>query len=567
MATNSKILTLLALCPLSLLPLSAQAGDNRLPLAGGPLATLPKVNAPKPAQPHVQIQAGQPNSALENLLAKTVTPSHFDIEGVKSLPFNAVAEPFSALVGKPITVADLIKTANAVTKLYQEHGYVLSFCFIPAQDFAEGKVRVTVVEGYVAKVAVSGNAGAAEGKIRDLAAAMLRDVPLKRETFERTINLLSQLPGLKINAVLPPPQTVGGATELQLDVSRKPITVGTGLLFNQPGVRGMFTVNANSLTPLAEQITLSALAPRGRDNEEYYAAAYAQPLGSDGLQVHMDVSHYHGRPQDAALQNLSLTHSVTTDKLATTLSYPFLLNNTRNLTGSLTAYAADNADKYQNSQTSASLTSKSNVRVLQSDVAYTAAMPGKTIRLSVGLAKGFDALGANRNTSASFNPSQAIPGNFDLNFTKVLTQASQCNDWPLQLGTVASFTGQYSRATLPSSEQISFGGTRFGMGYPVGEIAGDSGWGASFEVNRGITVDTTYLKQLKPYLLYDTAQVRLNQTALQHKQIASVAAGLRFSDNQHYNLDLSIAKPVGSAPVESGSRSPRVNASVSYQFN
>lgn len=567
MAANSKILTLLGIGPLLLLPLGAQAGDSRTPLAGGPLTTLPKVNAPKAPQPSVQIQTGKPNSSLESLLAKPVTPRQFAIEGVKALPFNRVAEPFSALVGKTITVADLIKAANAVTKLYQEHGYVLSFCFIPAQDFAEGKVRVTVVEGYVAKMAITGNAGAAEGKIRDIAAAMLRDVPLKRATFERTINLLSQLPGLKISAVVPPPQTVGGATELQLDVSRKPITVGTGLLFNQPGVRGMFTVNANSLTPLAEQITLSVLAPRGRDNEEYYAAAYAQPLGSDGLQVRVDASHYHGRPQNAALQNLSLARIVATDKLAATFSYPFLLNNTRNLTGSFTAYAADNTDKYQNTQTSASLTSKSNVRVVQGDLAYAAVSPGKTLRLSLGLAKGFDALGANRDTSASLNPGQTIPGHFDLNFTKVLAQAAQSNDWPLQLGTVAAFTGQYSRATLPSSEQISFGGARFGLGYPVGEIAGDSGWGASFEVNRGFAVDTAYLKQLKPYLLYDTAQVHLNQTALQHRQIASVAAGLRLTDNQHYNLDLSIARPVGSAPVESGSRSPRVNASFSYQFN
>jgi hemolysin activation/secretion protein len=44
--------------------------------------------------------------------------------------------------------------------------------------------------------------------------------------------------------------------------------------------------------------------------------------------------------------------------------------------------------------------------------------------------------------------------------------------------------------------------------------------------------------------------------------------GFRISDAKYYSLDLSLAKPVGDAPVEgNGSRSPRVTATFSYQFN
>jgi hypothetical protein len=43
--------------------------------------------------------------------------------------------------------------------------------------------------------------------------------------------------------------------------------------------------------------------------------------------------------------------------------------------------------------------------------------------------------------------------------------------------------------------------------------------------------------------------------------------GFRISDAKYYSLDLSVAKAVGDAPVESPSRSPRVNATFSYQFN
>ncbi|WP_177200401.1 hypothetical protein [Paraburkholderia diazotrophica] len=42
--------------------------------------------------------------------------------------------------------------------------------------------------------------------------------------------------------------------------------------------------------------------------------------------------------------------------------------------------------------------------------------------------------------------------------------------------------------------------------------------------------------------------------------------GVRLTDSRHYILDLSIAKAVGDAPIESASRSTRVNATFSYQL-
>ena len=50
-------------------------------------------------------------------------------------------------------------------------------------------------------------------------------------------------------------------------------------------------------------------------------------------------------------------------------------------------------------------------------------------------------------------------------------------------------------------------------------------------------------------------------------RLSSVGVGVRLTDSRYYSLDLSVAKPVGDAPVESASRSPRVNAAFSYQLN
>jgi hemolysin activation/secretion protein len=66
---------------------------------------------------------------------------------------------------------------------------------------------------------------------------------------------------------------------------------------------------------------------------------------------------------------------------------------------------------------------------------------------------------------------------------------------------------------------------------------------------------------------FDPARVYLHAGTPQPHRLSSVALGFRISDAKHYSLDLSVAKAVGDAPVESASRSPRINATFSYQLN
>lgn len=128
-------------------------------------------------------------------------------------------------------------------------------------------------------------------------------------------------------------------------------------------------------------------------------------------------------------------------------------------------------------------------------------------------------------------------------------------------------TGQFSPVSLPTTEQIAFGAQRFALGYEPGETSGDSGWGMSAEINRQFSVGYAYLKSITPYIAYDMARVYLHAGTPLPNRLSSVGIGIRVSDGQHYNLDLNVAKAIGDAPIESASRSPRINASFSYQLN
>jgi hemolysin activation/secretion protein len=544
---------------------SGAYAQSRPAVGGNPLEALPQIKAPD--KPNVTVQVEQQAPPLQQLLERHLTPTKIQVEGVKSLPFEEVAQRFTPLVGKDITIGQLIEVANGVTKLYQERGFALSFAFIPAQSFDEGVVRVTVVEGYVSQVKLTGKPGALEDRIRALADHISADRPLRRATFERYINLMGRLPGVKVGANVPPPQSTDGATTLELNVEHKPFDVSAGIEFNRPGVQGLLTASENGLTSLGEQLSVSALLPKGRDNVTYLAAHGGLPIGNDGLSAAVDASHYRGNPSDNPGLPPNIQRTVINDKLALSMAYPLILSNTRNLTGTVSGYASHDEDRYHDQNSGGQVGLRSQVRVLQLQADY-ADVDGSTVRkASVNAAKAFNILGASK--SGDTNIAGAAPPDNPASITFVRTGASvsQSNQWPLGIGTTIAATGQYSPDSLPTSEQISFGAQRFAQGYQPGETSGDSGWAASFELNRAFTAGFTYLRTITPYVSFDMARVYLHAGTPSPSRLSSIALGFRITDAKYYSLDLSVAKALGDAPVESPSRSPRINATFSYQLN
>jgi hemolysin activation/secretion protein len=535
------------------------------PQGGNPLDALPQINAPQKA-PAVSVQVQQQTQQLQHLLDTHLTPTTFKVEGVKSIPFDEVARRFAPLAHHDITIGQLIETANGVTKLYQERGYALSFAFVPAQDFADGVVRITVVEGFVANVKITGNPGKLEGRMRAIAAHIVADRPLRTVTFQRYINVLGLLPGLKVSANVPPPASTDGATTLELDARRKAFDVSTGIDFNHPGVQGLLTLTENGLTPLGEQLSLSALLPKGRDNVTYLAAHAAVPIGSDGLTAKVDATHYRGNPVDNPGLPSYVERTVISDKASAALAYPLLLSSTRSLVGTVSAYAAHDENRYHNTINGLEYGETSQVRVLQLQADYTAVEPGQVRKASVALAKAFDILGASKSTDTNI-PGLELGNPVSLNFVRTDASFSQTNEWPYGFGTAFAFTGQYSPVSLPTSEQIAFGAQRFAQGYQPGEASGDSGWGASIELNHPFTPGRAWLQTVTPYVSLDMARVYLHAGTPSPSRLSSASIGFRISDGKHYSLDLSVAKALADAPVESPSRSPRVNATFSYQLN
>ncbi|RZS81642.1 hemolysin activation/secretion protein [Pigmentiphaga kullae] len=539
-------------------PLAASAADS--PLRGNPAESLPPVSVPVPAAaPSVSVPAPAQNEAIQALLAHRLVPKQFDVSGVTAIDFQKVIDLLEPLAGKEITVAELIQRTDAITQLYRDAGYALSFALIQSQDFRDGLVKVTVVEGYVGSTRIEGDAGNAAAKIRDYAARIEAERPLTRATLERYLNLMTTVAGATIKPELALPKRADGSTELVVNVGYKAFRLDTGIGNLGTGVHAMLTATANSLTPLAEQIQVTTAVPRGSDHLEYYAANVAVPVGSDGMTVRAEAYSYAANPENDSLNAQNIDRRVRNQRAGLSVSYPFLLANRESLTGTAGFYASRNNDTYSSRITGNQVTLSNHLRVLRGELAYAQATDRQSRRITAAIYKGMDGLGAEQSANSSY----------DLGFTRYTLMANQNFTLPHQFGLSLAALGQYSADSLPTSEQVTFGGQRFGRGYPAGELGGDKGYGASIELNRRFGVGLPYLQSVTPYVLADYAHVKLNNKnfTLATDTLTSLALGLRVTDQRHYAFDLNLAKPVGDKPVNSSGRPLRLNANYSLRFD
>lgn len=85
------------------------------PVKGNPVDTLPPVI--KPTEKKAEVNVVKPDAAnklVQRILAVRLKPSKFSIIGVKSVPFQEISTLYMPLVGKEITVADIIKVTNQI---------------------------------------------------------------------------------------------------------------------------------------------------------------------------------------------------------------------------------------------------------------------------------------------------------------------------------------------------------------------------------------------------------------------------------------------------------------------
>lgn len=543
---------------------SGLASAQALGINGNPVEQLPAPPAGLNQSGRAIINIAPPPTLEQPAPGRTVTPVRFDIEGVQSIPFGEVAALFQPFVGQPTSVVKLTDVARQVTAAYQRAGYVLSFAFLPQQDFGGGVVRVVAVEGYVANIRYEGDAGKAEPKVRELAERIRQDRPLTRASFERYTQLIAQLPGVKMDARALPPTQTDGAGAMVIKVSHQPYSLSLDTDVRTAVPRAVLTGVLNDPFTPGSRLSASTLVG-GLRGESFLAGSYSQVVGAEGLTLKGDLSQYRGNPDAQLSTPPAIRRSTTYERAELSASYPVTLHQGSSFYIRGGAYAVNNADDYVNPLNGGQLTDRVKVRALYAQATYNEVNATQSRNLTARLVQGLKAAGASSVISTNlvgplpFNPAK-------LDFTRVSIEGNQRNVWDKTWGTVASLGLQYSPHKLPSFERISFGSTRFGRAYSAGAIAGDSGWGIGLEGNRSFVVDMKYLNKIEPYILLERARVYSRLGVGSFSRFASASLGLRVSDGGYYTVDIAASKPLGDAAPDNPNRKVRLSTLISYNF-
>lgn len=557
------------LTPLLLLTLSAYAQAETLPSflnSNDTVRTLPVPNLPadayRPPTSKTQVPEAPPTAGQPLLMDTKVTIRKLQIEGGTVYPLAETAKVYAPLIGRETNLAQLIEATRGITRRYQEDGYLLSYAFLPQQNFENGLVRVVLVEGYIKDYQQTGDIGSVSAYVDKLAQKLLAERPLTRKTFERYTTLMSRIPGLSVQAQVPPPGTTDGATHMQIQASRKPFTTSMSLVQkSRGGTQALLSATSNSQTSMGEQLSVSGLFPPGEDKEHYYRVDYNQFINAEGTQLALAAERYRADPNSSVQLDggFELKPHQSIDRYSIGLSHPFIASPTESLTLGTRLYAVDQTTRYKLVGYPLRFDIESNLRALAFEGDWRKADAQRLRIISGGLYQGIDGLGAKARSDLGV----AKP---DLDFFRLRLSGVQSDKFFDNWQGVLSGALYWSDNTLPDSERVTFGGQNFGRGYPDDQGSGDKGWGVAYEVNYSFNRTGNWVKILQPYVVVDRAKSWFNDLPVKANDMSSAAVGLRFGDKKYYNIALEAAKPMSDIALDSFNRRPRYTLSFSYQL-
>lgn len=550
----------LLLMPLLLLPWAGLVNAEPLPvlLDGHEYERrLPSANLPIEAYRHLapSLQLGPSRAVTSTLPVDTRFVLHkVRFEGGTVYPLSELREHYQPLVGREVSVGELQQFTERLTQRYQRDGYLLSQAYLPDQDFAEGRVHVVLVEGYVHEVRREGEIGPAGAYLDQLLEHLRAERPLTQATLDRFLGLAQRIPGVTLQADLAQLERSEGATRLTLNARRKPfdaaMTLSDG---SRDGLQGLFKVASNAQTRVAEQLTASVLLPPGDDHTEYQRLDYSQHLDAQGSQLLLSAARYRSEPRTPVrLEHGSqFFQRIESERYAVGLAQPVIVTPDEWLAVSGHVYSVSE----HNEDLGGGLgRNDTYVRALSFEGDWRKVEAGRLRRVSAGVYQGLDYLGARSDAD------------YDMDFLRFRVAGLQSDPLFQHWQGVLSGALYWTDDRLPDSERAVFGGQHFGHGYPQDQAAGDKGWGVAYELNYSTQPGAGWVRLVQPYALLDAAQAWYNGGPLEDARMRSAALGVRLGAGRYGNVALEVAKPLADVALDSMSREARFVINLSLQL-
>ncbi|RMH67592.1 MAG: ShlB/FhaC/HecB family hemolysin secretion/activation protein [Cyanobacteria bacterium J003] len=447
-------------------------------------------------------------------------------------------------LNREVTLADIYTIAQKIAEHYRRSGYLLIRVLVPAQEVAEGTVRLEVVEGYIEEVRFEGSKGAIK-PLQPYANRIQSSRPLKAKVLERNLLLISDLAGYQVSGRFEPGSQRGTAI-LSLTVNKDSfqpfVTINNWSADSVGPVRLQVGTYLNSLLNRGEQFILSGTTVPFDFNELKSGRFDTNiPLNSNSLRFLGSLSYAETQPGDNLApfgikgttwagsigfsyypirsRKLNLLTSISFDALNSTISTTFL--------GPPVPLSQDRVRVFRTASQLSYISS----------VGFTSA--------SIQLSQGVAGLGARLNGTPTLPLSRlnATPATFKANL-----DVTQIFFLPQNWSVTLTGAAQVAAAPLVVSEQFGIGGPNFGSAYIQSAILGDDGYALRLELQntrRYRLGKTNFISQ--PYVFVDYGQTFLKRPTIAQppsQQAFSTGFGLRQLINPNLQLRLELGLPL-----------------------
>lgn len=430
-------------------------------------------------------QTAEPPQAAASAPAPRLQVSGFRVEGNTLLPAGRIDAALAPFTG-PRSAAELQAAAAAVQALYAQAGYGGVVAFVPPQPAADGIVRISVVEGRLARVAIEGQQQFSAGNVRAALPALVPGSTPRLQALDTQIGMSNENPAKQLQVLLQP-GAAPGETDARIVVSEQPLQRWTATLDNRGNSRtghlraGLGWQHAN-LSDRDDVLTLNAqTAPDKPSAVKVLSGSYRLPLYArhtfvDAYAAWSDVD---GGTTTTVVGPLSFSGRGRLAGVRATLLLPRWGEADQRLALGLDHRAYLNSCRIAGLPDGACGSAGESVSVQPVSLEYSVQAGGA---LAYGLAIGLHhnlQLGGGRAGSSRF---EAVREGAQPRFTALRSTlqlgGSPWEGWNLQLRAAGQFT---NHAMVPG-EQFGIGGAASVRGYREREVAGDRGLQAALEL-------------------------------------------------------------------------------------
>ncbi|MDZ3993920.1 ShlB/FhaC/HecB family hemolysin secretion/activation protein [Pseudomonas sp. Teo4] len=530
--------------------LDSHENERRLPAANLP------VDAYRPVAPDLRLALPVAKQAAAMPSDTRLVLHKVRFEGGTVYPLSDLREHYQPLIGRETTFGELQQFTDRLTQRYQRDGYLLSYAYLPPQDLTDGRVQVVLVEGYIHDYRLEGDIGPAADYLEQLLTRLRAERPLTRKTLDHYLGLAERVPGIAIEAELPPTGQTDGATELTVRARRTPfgaaLTLSDG---SRDGPQALLGVSSRSQTRFAEQFAASIVLPPGDEHTHYQHVEYSQYLDAEGSQLLLSATRYRSEPHTRVRLDHggTLTQHRESDRYAIGLSQPVTVAPDEWLVVAGHFYAVSEHIEGRPEQGTPARNNATSLRALSFGGDWRQADPRRLRIVSAGVHQGLDYLGGHSDAD------------YDLDFLRLRLSGLQSDQLFDNWQGVVSGALYWSDDKLPDSERAGFGGQNFGRGYPREQAAGDKGWGVAYELNYSFHPDGPWLKHVQPYAVIDSARAWYNAGHFEDARLTSAALGVRLGDGRRGSVAVEVAKPLADVALDSLDRGPRWTLTFSFQ--